>query len=71
MMIGLSIVLGASLLLFVGSLAYAVLEDWAYNNRIFQKLVAEQVEQAARQEMPRTFQRAARRPARVLGSFIL
>jgi hypothetical protein len=72
MMTGLGIVLGASLVLFIGTLVYAVVQDWKNNRRILQQLVAEQ---AARSGLPdpmqRNFRRAARRPARVLGSYLL
>lgn len=65
MMTGLSIVLGTSLMLFVGSLVYAVIQDWISNRRFFQNLVTEQMAGAGHH-----FHRAARRPVRVLGSFL-
>lgn len=70
MMTGLSIVLATSLMLFVGSLAYAVVQDWVGNRRVFQKIIAEHLAQSGHHPA-RNFKRAARRPARILGSFIL
>jgi hypothetical protein len=71
MMTGLSIVLGTSLLLFVGSLAYAVVQDWIGTRRTYQKIIAEHAAQSGHYPMQRNFRRAAQRPARILGSFIL
>lgn len=71
MMTGLSVVLGASLILFLGSLVFAVLEDWVLNRRAIQKLLAEHAAQAGIGDpVQRNFHRAARQPARVLGTYI-
>ncbi len=69
MMTGLGILLGTSLLMFVGSLLYAVIADWVGSNRAFRQMVADHVRPS--HSVQRNFQFAARRPARVLGSFIL
>lgn len=71
MMTGLTVVLGTSLLLFVGSLVYAIVQDWVSGNRLFKKIVAEHVAQSGLHPMQMSFNRTARRPSRVLGSFIL
>ncbi len=71
MMTGLSIVLAASLLLFVGSLIYAMIQDGFGNSRTFQKIIAEQNAQSGHFSMRRNFAINARPPVRVLGSFIL
>lgn len=71
MMTGLSVVLAATLFLFIGSLIFAVVEDWINNRFNLQKMVADQLAQAGiAVPMQRNFHRAARRPARVLGSYI-
>jgi|GEM_PF-2603953 len=70
MMTGLSVILAASLFLFIGSLVFAVCEDWLTNRRTIQKMVAEQLQSTLAAPMQRNFHRAARRPARVLGTYI-
>jgi hypothetical protein len=68
MMTGLSIVLALSLMLFIGSLIYAVVQDWLGNRHTFQQIIAEHMAQSGHYQ-PK-FERAARRPARVLGTFL-
>ena len=69
MMTGLGIILAASLMLFVGSLVYAVVADWL-SSKAFYKMIADSTAPTAH-SVQRNFHCAARRPARVLGSFIL
>jgi hypothetical protein len=71
MMTGLGIVLAVSLILFVASLAYAMVQDWFGNNRTFNRMIAEQAAQSGHFSMRRNFAVNARPPVRVLGSFIL
>ena len=71
MMTGLGIVLATSLMLFVGSLVFAMVQDSVGNNRTFQKMIAEQAALSGHFSMRRNFAMCARRPARILGSFIL
>ncbi|MCB1538345.1 MAG: hypothetical protein H6865_05005 [Rhodospirillales bacterium] len=69
MMMELGIVLGASLMLFVSAILWAVLADWL-GSRDFYKMLADTAAPAPHR-VQRNFHQAARRPARVLGSFIL
>ncbi len=67
MIVSLMLVLGLSLILFVGSLFYAIAKDWM-DARIHKKMMDETV----RRYHPRdTFCTAARPPIKFLGSFIL
>ncbi|NBX66371.1 MAG: hypothetical protein EBQ96_05185 [Proteobacteria bacterium] len=70
MMTSLTVVLGASLMMFVTSLAYAIVKDWLDERSGLHKAVSEQLAQTGFKPK-RTFDRAARRPVRILGSFIL
>ncbi|MBU6235078.1 MAG: hypothetical protein KGQ41_04475 [Alphaproteobacteria bacterium] len=70
MMTGLIVIFGASLTMFVSSLAYAIVKDWQEERSGLSKLVKDQLAQTGFQPK-RTFDRAARRPVRILGSFIL
>lgn len=69
MMTGLSVVLAATMLLFISSLVFAVVEDWLHNRSNIHKMVADHLAQAGL-PVQRNFSRAARRPARVLGTYI-
>lgn len=70
MMLSLTVVLGVSLLTFVASLAFAVVREWFEEKSGLGKTVSEQLAQTSFKPK-RTFDRAARRPVRILGSFIL
>lgn len=70
MMLSLTVVLGVSLLTFIASLAFAVIREWFEERSGLGKTVAEQLSQTAFKPK-RTFDRAARPPVRILGSFIL
>lgn len=70
MVTDLMVVLGASLVLFVLSLAYAVVAAWLHDRRAEHMMVAEHT--GLTQYHPRdSFVAAARPPVRFLGSFIL
>jgi len=70
MMTELTIALGASLVLFLGSLVYAIVQDWMEGQNVYQKMLTEQKGQSGFHPK-NVFGRAARKPMRVLGSFIL
>lgn len=69
MMTMLLIVLGSSLLLFVISLAYAVISNWLEEKTGLASLISDPLAEAGFKPK-RTFDRAARRPVRILGTFI-
>jgi hypothetical protein len=69
MMTGLSFMIGASLALFIGSLAYVAVQDWISSRRFFQNQTADYLGQSGHHFM-HDFHRAARRPVRFLGSFL-
>lgn len=68
MLTGLTVILIATLFLFLSSLVFAVVEDWLQNRGNTQKFVADQIAHVT--PIQRNFHRAARRPARVLGTYI-
>lgn len=70
MMTGLTIVLAVNLLLFLGALLFAVAKDWVDGHTGLYRKVSEQVVQPGGLPVQFKFHRAARRPMRVLGSYI-
>ena len=71
MMIGLTLVLLTSLVLFLGALFSSVLQDLDQGHKIDNRMIAENLDTAGRPPVNNSFVRASRRPARVLGTFIL
>jgi hypothetical protein len=71
MMTGLSIVLVTSLILFIGSLAYAIIHDGISSQKTFQKIIAEHIAASNPKPVQRKFHSAARHQPRVPGSTIL
>ncbi len=74
MMTGLTIVLLASLTLFLGSLLFAVVQDWLKTEKLYNRLIMQNLGPSGHHVpngVQRRFRQAARRPVRVCGTFIL